>query len=180
MPVTRQRKLQIEQRRRQVAELTLKGLRQSDIAAQLAVGQATVSADLKRIRAAWRDSGLRDFDAAISEQLEALALVEREAWEAWERSKRPSHTAVIQGPADEQQTRQTLKHRDGDPRFLEQVQKCLARSRELLGLGDARRREAEELSKPKPYRLNDLIEELNNPLVPNPRPEGCPRRRKPT
>lgn len=143
MSKSRKRKTEIEQRQRQVAELTLKGHTQSEIAGRLGVTQPTVSNDLKAIRAAWRQASVRDFDAAFSEQLEMLTLVQREAWEAWERSKGPGHTAVISGAGEGEpsKTRQTIKRQTGDPRFLEQVQKCLAASRALLGLaieGDRR------------------------------------------
>jgi len=143
MSISRKRKIQIEQRQRQVAELTLKGLAQSEIAARLGISQSTVSNDLKAIRAAWRQGALRDFDATFSEQLEMLTLIQREAWEAWERSKQPGHTAVIAGAGEGEpsKTRQTIKRQTGDPRFLEQLQKCLAASRALLGLaieGDRR------------------------------------------
>lgn len=143
MPVSRKRRRKIEQRQRQVAELTLKGHSQTEIAQRLGVTQPTVSNDLKSIRAAWRQASVRDFDASFSEQLEMLSLIQREAWEAWERSKGPGHTAVIQGAGEGEpsKTRQTVKRQTGDPRFLEQVQKCLAASRALLGLaveGDRR------------------------------------------
>ncbi|HXT58785.1 MAG TPA: ECF-type sigma factor [Pirellulales bacterium] len=166
MPVSRQRQVQIDQRRRQVAELTLKGHRQSEIAAQLEVTQSTVSKDLQQVRAAWREAGVRDFEAAVSEQLETLALIQREAWLAWERSKQPAHTAVIQGADDEQRTRQTLKHRYGDPRLLQQVQRCLDRSRHLLGLDAALRRAAEAPAK-KEITFQDMLEHIaNNPGPP--------------
>lgn len=139
MPVSRQRQLEIEQRRRQVAELSLKGHNQYEIAARLDVGQATVSEDLKRLRAAWRESGVRDFDSLVAEQMNTLAMIQREAWEAWERSKQPAHTATTQGTGEEQKTRQTLKRQHGDPRFLEQVHKCMARACALLGFGVRRR-----------------------------------------
>jgi DNA-binding MarR family transcriptional regulator len=143
MSISRKRKMQIEQRQKQVAELTLKGHTQSEIAERLGVTQPTVSNDLKAIRAAWRQATSRDFDATFSEQVEMLSLIQREAWEAWERSKGPGHTAVIQGAGEGEpsKTRQTIKRQTGDPRFLEQLQKCLAASRALLGLaveGDRR------------------------------------------
>ena len=145
MSISRKRKIEIEQRQRQVAELTLKGLTQAEIAGRLSVTQPTVSNDLKAIRAAWRQASLRDFDASYSEQLEMLRLIQREAWAAWERSKEPAHTAVIDGAdaGEPSKTRQTIKRQAGDYRFLEQLQKSLAVSRALLGLaveGDRRGR----------------------------------------
>jgi predicted transcriptional regulator len=167
MPVSRQRQLQIDQRRRQVAELTLKGHRQSEIAAQLEVTQSTVSNDLQQVRAAWREAGVRNFEAAVSEQLETLALIQREAWQAWERSKQPAHTAVVQGDGEEQRTRQTLKHRYGDPRLLEQVQRCLDRSRHLLGVDAAILRNPEAPGK-KELTFHDMLEHMANTPGPPP------------
>lgn len=81
--------------------------------------------------------------ASYSEQLEMLRLIQREAWAAWERSKEPGHTAVIDGAGEGEpsKTRQTIVRQTGDYRFLEQLQKSLAVSRALLGLaveGDRR------------------------------------------
>ena len=72
-----------------------------------------------------------------------LTLIQREAWEAWERSKQPGHTAVIDGAGEGEpsKARQTIKRQTGDPRYLEQVQKCPAATRALLALaveGDRR------------------------------------------
>ncbi|HUY92897.1 MAG TPA: LuxR C-terminal-related transcriptional regulator [Pirellulales bacterium] len=160
MSISRQRKLQIEQRQRQVAEWTLKGHSQSEIAGRLGVTQPTVSNDLKTIRAAWRAATVRDFDASLSEHLEMLTLIQREAWEAWERSKGPGHTAVIQGAAEGEpsKTRQTIKRQSGDPRFLEQVQKCLAASRALLGLGvEGERRAKIRLNEKRPFTIAGML-----------------------
>lgn len=160
MSISRQRKLQVEQRQRQVAELTLKGHTQSEIAERLGVAQPTVSNDLKAIRAAWRQATSRDFEATFSEQLEMLTLIQREAWEAWERSKGPGHTAVIQGAAEGEpsKTRQTIKRQTGDPRFLAQLQKCLAASRALLGLAvEGDRRGKIRLSERHPFTLAGMV-----------------------
>jgi DNA-binding CsgD family transcriptional regulator len=140
MPVSRQRKLEIEKRRQQVAELALRGRRQSEIAEQLGVTQATVSVDLKRLRDEWRATARQDVAALIARQLDKLSLVEREAWEAWERSKQPAHTTVVYRGGDNEPSkmRQTLKHPTGDPRYLELLRKCLAAERTLVGLLPAR------------------------------------------
>jgi len=160
MSIHRKRKIEIEQRQRQVAELTLKGLTQSEIAGRLGVTQPTVSNDLKAIRAAWRQATLRDFDATFSEQLEMLSLIQREAWEAWERSKGPGHTAVIQGAGEGEpsKTRQTIKRQTGDPRFLEQLQKCLAASRALLGLAvEGERRAKIRLNEKRAFTIAGIL-----------------------
>ena len=51
--------------------------------------QATVCGDLKRVREAWRESSVRDFDELRSIELLKIERVEREAWAGWERSQQP-------------------------------------------------------------------------------------------
>ena len=157
MPVSRQRKLEIEKRRLKVAELSLKGCRQTKIAERLGVTQATVSLDLKQLRAEWRESARDDIAAAVAKQLEKLSLLEREAWDAWERSKQPTHSTIVYrgGENEPSKMRQTLKHQTGDPRYLDQVQKCLAAARTLLGLAPAREHLVRDVPHP-PQSLDAL------------------------
>jgi hypothetical protein len=117
-----------------VAELSLQGWPQSTIAEHLKVSQATVSADLNVIRKDWRESAIRDFDEARSIEIRKLDLIEREAWAAWTRSQKPQQSAVFTGDVPGPQSRKALTNRYGDPRFLEQVNKCIAQRRSLLGL----------------------------------------------
>lgn len=152
MPVSRQRKLEIEKRRLKVAELALKGCRQLEIAERLGVTQATVSLDLKHLRDEWRQGARDDIAAEVARQLEKLSLLEREAWDAWERSKQPAHSTVVYrgGENEPSKMRQTLKHQTGDVRYLDQVQKCLAATRALLGLSPAREPLAGDAPHPPP------------------------------
>jgi Sigma-70, region 4 len=168
MSIGPRRKVQIEQRRRKVVALMLKGRSQAEIAEHLSVTQPTVSNDLKRIRAAWREATVRDFEAALTEQLEMLTLIRHEAWEGWERSKQPGHTAVIQaaGEGEQAKTRQTIKHQNGDPRFLEQVQKCLASARALLGLGAAGPRGDASPADPSPFNLSHILQAIGDRPAP--------------
>ena len=81
-----------------------------------------------------------DIAAEVARQLEKLSLLEREAWGVWEHSKQPAHSTVVHrgGENEPSKMRQTLKHQTGDVRYLDQVQKCLAATRALLGLSPAR------------------------------------------
>jgi len=97
MVVTRSKQLAILKRRRTVADLYLQGWTQIAIAEELGVAQPTISDDLKRIRAQWRESGVRDFDEARQLELMKLDRIEREAWSAWERSQKPAQSAVVTG-----------------------------------------------------------------------------------
>lgn len=131
---TAQEEIQIQHRRQQVAEKYLQGRTQAEIARQLSVSQATVSSDLKAIRRVWRDSQIRDFDEAVELELQKLQLLEREAWEGWQRSQQPLElTRVVQGEGGKK-AEKTVRGQHGDPRFLELVHRASVGRRALLGL----------------------------------------------
>jgi hypothetical protein len=134
MSVKPSRKLEIVQRRQRVAELYLQGWQQEAIATELAIRQPMVSEDLAKIREAWRESAIRDFDAARDLELARLDRIEREAWAAWERSKQPSQSATVNGEAGSQTAKRTVKHQNGDPRFLDLALRCNEARREILGI----------------------------------------------
>jgi hypothetical protein len=128
------RRVAAELRRRQVVDLYLQGWSQAAIAEHLGVGQTTVSLDLRILQKQWRESSIRDFDQLRTIELAKIDLVEREAWAAWQRSQKPAQSAVVNGEGPRNRARKTLKNQYGDPRFLEQVNKCIAQRRALLGL----------------------------------------------
>jgi len=134
MSVKPVRKLEIVQRRQRVAELYLQGWQQEAIAKEQVIRQPMVSEDLAKIRQAWRESAIRDFDAARDLELARLDRIEREAWAAWERSKQPSQTATVNGEAGSQSARRTVKHQNGDPRFLDIALRCNEARRQILGI----------------------------------------------
>ncbi len=124
----------VTQRRQQVADLYLKGWAQGAIAEHLQAAQSTISNDLKRIQQQWRASTIRDFDARVTMELQKIDRLEREAWAAWERSQKPSQQARVKASQSDQNADRTIKNQVGDPRFLEQVHKCIASRRAILGL----------------------------------------------
>ena len=132
--MTRREKSRVADRRRKVAEWSLKGLTQQSIGDTLGVSQATVARDLEAIRQQWRDAAVRNFDEARGQQLEKLDLVETEAWAGWQRSQSPLQTGSSTETKAGRQTRASLKHSYGDPRFLDQIAKCIAQRCLLLGL----------------------------------------------
>src|SRR5262245_1225417 len=134
MPVTPAKKLEIIERRRQVADLYLQGWTQMEIDAHLKVDQTTVSEDLKQVRAQWRESAVRDFDEARDVELKKIDRVEREAWAAWERSQKPAQSATTNDETNQRRTRRHVRNQYGDPRFLEVVNRCIAARCALLGL----------------------------------------------
>jgi predicted transcriptional regulator len=143
MPVRPDKKLAILERRQIEADLYLQGWTQCKIAEHMGVDQKTVSNDLKAIRAQWRESAIRDFDEAREIELKKIDRIEREAWAAWERSQKPLQTATTSDETHQRKTRRQMKNQNGDPRFLEQVHKCIASRRALLGLDAPIRTEIE-------------------------------------
>src|SRR5690349_616892 len=119
MPTKPKKTVEVLNRRRQVSHLYLQGWTQADIAEHLNVWQPTISADLKHICQEWRESSIRDFDAAREMELRKVDLLEREAWSAWERSKKPFQSATVDGEGAGQRTRKTMRNQVGDPRFLD-------------------------------------------------------------
>jgi hypothetical protein len=134
VPAKSSKRFEILRRRRQIAELYVQRHTQATIAEKLGISQATVSADIKRIRREWRVSTLRDFDTACELELQQLDRVEREAWELFVRSQKPAQSAVIGGDGNGTATRKSVKNRDGDIRALDVILKCGAERRALLGL----------------------------------------------
>jgi hypothetical protein len=134
LPQSKNQKAALTRRREQVADLYVQGWRQVAIARHLGVSQPTISQDLRAIQRQWRESAIRDFDVLRERELQKLDRLEREAWDAWERSKKPAQSAVINISGDSQRTQKRVEEQIGDPRYLEQVQKCIAARRALLGL----------------------------------------------
>ena len=132
MPRPHSEALAIAKRQEIVADLYLQGTPQAVIGHQVDVSQSTVSSDLKAIKKQWRESAVRDFDTVREVELRKLDRIEREAWEAWRRSQNPLQTVVLTTGGSDQKT--TVRDQVGDPRFLEQVFKCVASRRAMLGL----------------------------------------------
>ena len=125
---------QIAERRQDVVELFLKAWSQPAIARELGISQPTVSRDLQAICKQWRESSIRDFDAARERELQKLEVLEREAWAAWERSQQPVESTTVTQDGSGKKAQKTVEHPVGDPRYLEQIHKCIAGRRALLGL----------------------------------------------
>lgn len=134
---------ELERRRQLIAERYLRGEYQTTIAEALGIDQATVSRDLKALRAAWLASAIRDFDAARAEELAKIDAVEAEYWQAWERSKKDKEIAVQEtdGTQDEKTKRPRIKKaylrkegQSGNPAYLAGVLTCIERRCKILGL----------------------------------------------
>jgi hypothetical protein len=136
----------------QTAAYYLAGKTQREIAQLIGVTQAQISYDLATIRKRWRESALVDFNEAKNRELERIDHLEREARDAWERSRQPAEVeitsseqipmgeGVIEGGRIGKIFQQRLKAQRrkegqvGDPRFLERIAWCISERCRILGL----------------------------------------------
>jgi len=163
MPPRTTVKLKRAQRRVQVAELHLKGWTHRQIAARLGIDSATIRHDLAHLRRDWQTSAIGDFHQAQQQELARLAQVEREAWSAWDDSKRDLVTTKVSKEGDEnrskQRAEQTTRGQSGNPRYLDVIQRCIERRCKMFGL-DVPLRRVEEGGQIDAEALRALREEL--------------------
>ena len=144
----RRSKSQIARDRRKIANLYLQGRIQADIGEELDINQSTVSRDLQALQEEWKNSSLIDIDEAKAKELAKVDRLEREYWDAWERSCEDAETKRLEGtlaPGEDQgkPTKQILtrKGQAGDPRFLTGIQWCIERRCKILGIDAPSKRE---------------------------------------
>ena len=89
---------------------------------------------MRYIARKWEQSSIRNFDELRTRELQKLDYLERECWAAWGRSQKPAQSATVSGEGNGQQTRKSVKNQIGDPRFLDQVAKCISQRRAITGL----------------------------------------------
>jgi len=124
----------LSERRRQVANYALQGWTQTAIARHMQIPQGTVSRDLAAMREFWREFPVHDCSKVRLEQLQKIDLVEAEAWAAWQRSQEPQRAAWLTHGKSGEQSRTSLKHQTGDPRYLREVVRCVSQRYEMLGV----------------------------------------------
>ena len=139
-------KLEIKRDRVRIAELYIKGVYQSVIAAELGLSQVQISYDLKKIQAEWVKNTTLDLDHFKGKEIAKIDQVERTAWEGYTRSLEKFKSTITTGrdiTEDKETGKVTagnkdqvvkVEERNGDPRFLDVVMKCIERRCKLMGL----------------------------------------------
>lgn len=120
-----------------IARMYCQGMTHYEISKQIGVSRQQIAYDLKEIQKRWRESAVRDFDAAKAEELAKIDNLEREYWEAWRRSIGEKQRATTERKTGEKayERAQIQKHEEaGDPRFLDGVARCIDSRCKLLGL----------------------------------------------
>jgi hypothetical protein len=130
-------RLQVQQRRTTVARLYLQQRTQEEIARAVAVDQGTVCRDLKATQTEWQRQRLDDFQQAKLRELARIDRLEREYWDAWERSCHEraqtvqEKTSAPSGDRFKAGTR--TEDRDGNAEFLRGVERCIEMRCKILG-----------------------------------------------
>lgn len=128
---------QMSERQTEVEALLLRGWTQRAIARKLGVSSHTVSRDVKALRSEWKQARVRNYEGALSLELEKLNNIEREAWAAWEQSKNDEEkTKVSTEGGGKKRAERATATQTGDLRFLELVLKCIERRCKMQGLDD--------------------------------------------
>lgn len=138
---------QIERDNLLVSNFYLQGLNQGDIATKVGIDQTTVSRTLKTLQAKWAEKSVMNIDARKRVELERIDLVEREAWQAWERSKgdkteqltRSKALPSVKDPSKlEVQPVTDIQQRkwvtEGNPKYLNVIMECVERRCKILGI----------------------------------------------
>jgi hypothetical protein len=140
------KKTEIAIRRQKIAAAYLRGSTQVDIAIESGVDQATVSRDLKALRAAWMKSALIDINEAKARELAKIDALELVYWQAWERSQLDAESEItkMQGtppkpnetsPAPAKlETQKKREGQSGNPAFLSGIQWCINKRCEIIGV----------------------------------------------
>ncbi len=153
MPAHKRSEIQIEKDREQIAKWYLQGWSQRKIAAELGLSKRQIAWDLEAIQNQWHKDTAIALDEHKIKVLAELDELKKEAHKAWERSQVDFKATTISGKTvkveiidpktgamhTEEKLRPTgqvvhTETRPGDPRFLDQVNKCIERRCKLLGL----------------------------------------------
>jgi hypothetical protein len=130
-------RLQVAQRRTTVARLYLQQRTQAEIAHEAGVNQGTVSRDLKAIQAEWQQQRLDDFARGKLRELARIDQLEREYWEAWERSCQNREQTLQEKSTtptgDRLKAGTRTEGRDGNPEFLRGVERCIEMRCKITG-----------------------------------------------
>lgn len=152
---------QVARDRRVISNLYMKGWLQTDIAKELGISNATISRDLRTLYKQWERSSLVDIDSKKAEELAKIDHLEREYWDAWERSCKDAETIRQEGVAidkviEPKKITKTAAGQAGDPRFLTGVQWCIDRRCKIFGI-DAPEKKDHKISNVKELTDAELL-----------------------
>ena len=124
--------------RSKLAGLYLHGVSTTDMAMRVGLTRRTVQAELVVIRSDWKTRTHLDFQSAISQRLDRIDLIEKYAYEGWERSLKRSVVETKQAirTAGGRVDRATMRvgTGNGDHNFLARMAWCVEQRCKILSL----------------------------------------------
>lgn len=181
-----------EQRERDlvfISEGYLEGKTQAQIAAELSdqrpysLSRSTISLDLKLIHERWIETQLANFDLVKARELSRIDKLEREYWEAWERSTQKRvdlKTEVRDGrqfkiSEDDEEGKPHYKNvkrireeydQIGNADYLKGIERCIQLRIDILGLKTPTRINVDYTHEAAKYGIDeDMIDNLADNLV---------------
>jgi hypothetical protein len=158
------KKTEIAIRRQKVAAAYLRGSTQAEIAVEQAVDQATISRDLKSLRAEWMKSALIDINDAKARELAKVDALEVEYWQAWRRSQEDAESEITKMQGDDPnkpgklEKQRKREGQSGNPAFLKGVEWCINKRCEILGVDAPKNSRLDVTSGDKPLQPPQIIE----------------------
>ena len=146
MGAPKRTKPQIEKDEILISNLYLKGYSYRAIAKvfkedkdrKYSLSHVQIGEDIKRMLSEWKADRETNIDEWVNIELEKIAKLEQEYWEAWEKSK-TDYTKVKHktgrnylGESEEKTIEESIML--GDPRFLAGIERCIQKRCDLLGL----------------------------------------------
>lgn len=127
-------------------ELLVRGYTVVEICSELDVTKTTGYKMIKRITDEWRRSAMASINEVKAKELAKLDHIEAAAWDGWERSKQSRRKQTVDSdilklkdsPAlrTPRKSKSVEEDRDGDPRYLDMILKCVDRRIRILGIDD--------------------------------------------
>lgn len=146
--VRTRKKLLHEQLKHRVSQMYLQGYTMLEIADRLDISVDRVFDYIKQLIKRWQESQQENVGIAVQKTLASLDLMERELWDAWERSKQGRKRKRINVITNKNAKEPVVTEHEeevfeeaGDPRFLEALQKVIQRRAALLGMDAPKRTE---------------------------------------
>jgi len=132
-------------RRIKVAKYFAQGLTQLEIGEKVKVDRSVVSRDLKALEKEWIEAAVDEIAQYKAKEIIKINNMEREAYEAWEKSKREKETKSKKqsGTTEGGRTEVAIKTESnfGDTKYFQVVQWCIDKRCKLLGLDSPKRLE---------------------------------------
>lgn len=129
-----------------------------------------VGYDLKLLRTQWKAAALESIGDQIVIELEKLDLIERELWDAWDRSKGRKERVKSKvnktdkdGSSVDDEVERTTETLNGDPRYMTLILQARERRAALLGLDQPLR--PSPVEDKRSFNINQIPESLQRQIA---------------